>query len=48
MTDYVLLKLSSMITDYGEEILGRMFADYESVYKSSVDDYLSNLRWCNI
>ena len=41
MTDYVLLKLSSMITDYGEEILGRMFADYESVYKSSVDDFLS-------
>lgn len=41
MTDYVLLKLSSMITDYGEEILGRMFADYESVYKSSVDDFFS-------
>ena len=48
MIDYVLLKLSSMITDYGEEILGRMIADYESVYKSSVDDFLSNLRWCNI
>ena len=41
MTDYVLLKLSLMISDYGEEILGRMFADYESVYKSSVDDFLS-------
>ena len=41
MTDYVLLKLSSMISDYAEEILGRMFANYESVYKSSVDDFLS-------
>ena len=41
VTDYVLLKLSSMISEYGEEILSRMFADYESVHKSSVDDFLS-------
>lgn len=30
-----------MISDYGEELLNRMFADHESVYKSSVDDFLS-------
>jgi len=45
VTDYVLLKLSSMISDYGEEILGRMSADYESVYKSVIPrNMLSEMR----